>query len=106
MYSHLLEVLLRLRQTCNHWKLCGKRTTDLLALLDQNKVVDLNPENTAALRDLLQLAVDSQEECPICLDTLHDPVVTACAHVFGRSCIERVIVSLSSQFISQRLTKS
>lgn len=87
-------MLLRLRQTCNHWKLCEERTINLLVLLEQNKVVELNPANIKALRDLLQLAIDSQEECPVCLDTLHEPVVTACAHIFGRSCIERVIVSL------------
>jgi len=53
--------------------------------------VDLTTENIKALRDLLQLAIDSQEECPICLETLHEPVITACAHTFGRTCIERVI---------------
>lgn len=90
-YSHLLEVLLRLRQTCNHWKLTGERLTDLMAALKQNKNAKLTPENLKALQALLQLSVESQDDCPVCLEILHQPVITACGHVFGGECIERVI---------------
>lgn len=90
-YRHLLEMLLRLRQVCNHWKLCGERVTSILSVLESQKVVDLTPENRKALQDMLQLSVESQEDCPICLETLHNPVITACAHAFGSECIERVI---------------
>jgi SWI/SNF-related matrix-associated actin-dependent regulator of chromatin subfamily A3 len=90
-YQHLLELLLRLRQVCCHWKLTGSRVTDLLAILDKDDVVVLNKENRAALQLLLQLSIDSREECSICLDELHNPVITACKHVFGRECIERTI---------------
>lgn len=90
-YLHLLEVLLRLRQVCNHWKLCGDRVTSLLAALETSKIVDLTPQNRKALQDMLQLSIDSQEDCPVCLEPLHDPVITACAHSFGYSCIEKVI---------------
>ena len=90
-YRHLLEILLRLRQVCNHWKLCGERVTSLLASLENQKVVDLTPENRKALQDMLQLSIDSHEDCPICLEALHTPVITACAHVFGADCISRVI---------------
>ncbi len=90
-YCHLLEILLRLRQVCNHWKLCGDRVTSLLKDLETSKVVDLTPENRKALQDMLQLSIDSHEDCPICLEPLHDPVITACAHSFGYACIEKVI---------------
>ncbi len=91
-YTHLLEVLLRMRQACNHSKLCGdERVRNLMALLEENKKVDLTPQNLIALRDLLQLSIDSQEDCPVCLETLHNQAITACAHVFGGECIERVI---------------
>ncbi len=90
-YCHLLEILLRLRQVCNHWKLCGDRVTSLLKDLETSKVVDLTPENKKALQDMLQLSIDSHEDCPICLEPLHDPVITACAHTFGYACIEKVI---------------
>ena len=90
-YTHLLEILLRLRQVCNHWKLCGDRISSLLAALESSKVVELTPKNRKALQDMLQLSIESHEDCPICLDPLHDPVITACAHTFGYTCIERVI---------------
>ena len=40
-YRYLLEILVRLRQVCDHWKLCGKTVTSLLSLLDSTKVVKL-----------------------------------------------------------------
>ncbi|KAF6236752.1 hypothetical protein HO173_005043 [Letharia columbiana] len=90
-YRHLLEMLLRLRQVCNHWKLCGERVNSVLSVLESQKVVDLTPENRKALQDMLQVSIESREDCPICLENLHNPVITACAHVFGADCIERVI---------------
>ncbi|EXJ79902.1 hypothetical protein A1O3_08187 [Capronia epimyces CBS 606.96] len=91
--THLLEVLLRLRQTCNHWKMCGEdRVKKLLELVEGDVAVDvMNPANRRALQDVLQLQIDSQEDCCVCLDSLKSPVITACAHVFCRDCIERVI---------------
>ncbi|KAE8553037.1 hypothetical protein EYB25_004416 [Talaromyces marneffei] len=92
-YSHVLEVLLRLRQVCNHWSLCKNRVDKLMALLGESekKVVELTPENIKALQDILQLQIESQETCAICLDDLSEPVITACAHAFDKSCIEQVI---------------
>ena len=92
-YRHLLEILLRLRQVCNHWKLCGDRIISLMSLLESQKVVELTPENCQALQDVLQLSIESREDCPICLDNLHNhgPVITHCGHVFGLDCISRVI---------------
>ncbi|KXT04400.1 hypothetical protein AC578_3573 [Pseudocercospora eumusae] len=90
-YNHLLEVLLRMRQCCNHWQLCGERVTNLLAQLEASKNVALTAENKKALQDVLRVQMESSEDCAICLDTLHQPVITTCGHAFGRSCIEKVI---------------
>lgn len=91
-YRHLLEVLLRMRQVCNHWQLVGEeRLSSIMEQLDKDGAIDLTDENKAALQAMLQLLIDSQEDCPICLDTFKDPVITRCAHSFCTSCIERVI---------------
>ncbi|KAJ5903394.1 hypothetical protein N7504_005777 [Penicillium tannophilum] len=90
-YSHLLEVILRLRQVCNHWALCKNRIDKLLKTLDEQKVVELTPENMKALQDMLQVQIESQEVCAICLDNFDQPVITACAHSYCKGCIEEVI---------------
>lgn len=71
--------------------MCSERVTNLMEQIQKQKVVELTPENLKALQDMLSLSIQSQEECAICLDDLHTPVITPCAHVFGRECIERVI---------------
>ncbi|KAL4919434.1 SNF2 family N-terminal domain-containing protein [Aspergillus aurantiobrunneus] len=90
-YSHLLEVILRLRQVCNHWGLCKSRLDKLSDISDKEQVVPLTAENIKGLQDMLQIRIESQETCPICLDMLAQPVITACAHAFDRECIEQVI---------------
>lgn len=94
--THLLEVLLRLRQTCNHWKMCGEeRMSRLMSLIEEGKTVDVvDPANKRALQDLLQLKLDSQDDCPICMEPLTaDSRITACGHVFCTECIERTITT-------------
>lgn len=54
----------------------GKDTTKLNAI-------------RASLQHTLQSQIDSCEECAMCLDTLTNPVITPCAHVYCRKCIER-----------------
>ncbi|KAF2280728.1 uncharacterized protein EI97DRAFT_428835 [Westerdykella ornata] len=91
-YRHLLEVLLRMRQLCNHWKLISEeRLESVMAQLEAEGVLDLTEENKSALQKMLQLSIESQEDCPVCLDNLREPVITRCAHVFCTACIERVI---------------
>lgn len=93
--TDLLEVLLRLRQTCNHWKLCGEdRIRRIMDLVEENKAIDVtNAANRRALQDLLQIRIDSQEDCPVCMDSMTAPVITACSHAFCRECIEKVITT-------------
>ncbi|KAF2710432.1 hypothetical protein K504DRAFT_430964 [Pleomassaria siparia CBS 279.74] len=91
-YRHLLEVLLRMRQLCNHWKLVGEeRLSFVMDQLEKEGVLDLTEENKHALQQLLQLSIDSQEDCPVCMDTCNEPVITKCAHVFCTNCAEQFI---------------
>ncbi|KAI7216168.1 SNF2 family DNA-dependent ATPase domain-containing protein [Hortaea werneckii] len=91
VYAHLLEVLLRMRQCCNHWQLCGQRVTALMEELEKSGTVQLTRENKEALQKMLQLQIESHEECAICLEALHGPVITVCGHSFGFDCISKVI---------------
>ncbi|GAB1318601.1 Rad5-like protein (SNF2 family domain-containing protein) [Madurella fahalii] len=90
-FQGVLERLLRLRQTCNHWTLCKDRITDLLKLLEEQGVVPLNPKNRVLLQQALQLVIESQEDCPVCMEPVTGPVITHCKHVFCRACISKVI---------------
>ncbi|KAK3936758.1 putative SWI/SNF-related matrix-associated actin-dependent regulator of chromatin subfamily A member 3-like 1 [Diplogelasinospora grovesii] len=90
-FQSVLERLLRLRQTCNHWTLCKERITDLLKLLEDKDIVELTEENRALLQQALQLVIESQEDCPVCFESLANPLITHCKHVFCRACITKVI---------------
>ena len=90
-FQGVLERLLRLRQTCNHWTLCKARHQELLNLLDGQDVVELNDKNCAILQQALALWLESQEDCPICMEPKTDVLITHCKHVFCRACISRTI---------------
>lgn len=51
----------------------------------------MNDKNRALLQQALQLVIESQEECPVCIEDMKDPVITHCKHVFCRGCISKVI---------------
>ena len=64
----------------------------MLKLLEDQDVVPLNDKNRVLLQQALQLYIESQEECPVCMDViLMNPVITHCKHVFCRPCIAKVI---------------
>jgi SWI/SNF-related matrix-associated actin-dependent regulator of chromatin subfamily A3 len=90
-FQTLLEILLRMRQCCNHWQLCGERVMQVMEQLEKQGTVTLNDETRRGLQDLLQVHIESQEECPICLENLHNPTITTCGHFFGFECISKVV---------------
>ncbi|QUC22554.1 uncharacterized protein UV8b_06795 [Ustilaginoidea virens] len=90
-FQGVLERLLRLRQTCNHWTLCRDRINELMKLFQDQDVVPFNEKNTALLQEALQLYIDNQEDCAICYDSPRGPVITNCKHVFCRACIVKAI---------------
>lgn len=51
----------------------------------------LNDKNRALLQQALQLVIESQEECPVCIEDLKSPVITHCKHTFCHACIAKVI---------------
>ncbi|KAH7030904.1 SNF2 family N-terminal domain-containing protein [Microdochium trichocladiopsis] len=95
-FANVLERLLRLRQLCNHWTLCGDRVKDILSLLDDQNVVQFSEENLQILQTALHAAVDDAEECAVCYDAIDTPenlgpVITACKHIFCKKCLTQAI---------------
>jgi SWI/SNF-related matrix-associated actin-dependent regulator of chromatin subfamily A3 len=90
-FQTLLEILLRMRQCCNHWQLCGERVMQVMDQLEKQGTVTLNDDTKRGLQDLLQVHIESQEECAICLEILHNPAITTCGHFFDFDCISKVI---------------
>ena len=69
--------------------LCSCYFCRLAYLLGCSTPEELRQKLVSTLVTLLSSGAD--EECPVCLDSLSTPVITHCAHVFCRRCIEDVI---------------
>jgi SWI/SNF-related matrix-associated actin-dependent regulator of chromatin subfamily A3 len=76
---------------CCHWTLCRERIEDLLKFLEEQGAVALDDKNRTLLQQALQLVIENQEECPVCMEELKEPVITYCKHTFCRGCITKVI---------------
>ncbi|GBF96868.1 helicase-like transcription factor [Raphidocelis subcapitata] len=96
-YTHVLAILMRLRQVCNSRTLCP----DALELLRTAARAAAGaaagapppPELLAKLLAALTAGGDSggSEECSVCLNPFDSPCITRCGHVFCRPCILSVI---------------
>ncbi len=62
-----------------------------MKFIETPSVVVLDDKNRTLLQQALQLVIESQEECPVCMDPLVQPVITHCKHFFCRACISKVI---------------
>ncbi|KAI6693437.1 hypothetical protein NL676_021147 [Syzygium grande] len=99
-FASILELLLRLRQCCNHPFLVMSRS-DSQQYADLNKLarkfLDMNPHSASCnqivpSRAYVEEVVDGirrgeNTECPICLESADDPVLTPCAHRMCRECL-------------------
>ncbi|KAJ4968793.1 hypothetical protein NE237_015494 [Protea cynaroides] len=101
-YASILELLLRLRQCCNHPFLVMSKcdtTTQRYADLDkvarrflegysdpsnQNQIVQPRAYVEEVVEDIRQ---GKNPECPICLEFADEPVLTPCAHRMCRECL-------------------
>ena len=75
-YVTFLEMLLRLRQICNHTELCKRQINDA----DSN----MNDERLAALK----ISVSNNKSCYMCSKPLTTPTITPCKHIFDKDCIK------------------
>ncbi|KAI1334782.1 RAD5-like protein [Xylariaceae sp. FL0016] len=93
-YASVLEQLLRLRQMCDHWHLCGSKVNEILKDLDNKSIVDLkNDAHRRILQAALREANNNGEECPVCYEPINMgvPVITKCKHRFCRGCVSQSI---------------
>merc|ERR1712142_286307 len=110
-YAHIFALMTGLRQFCCHKELIkeidwteaindqGGLMNQLQGDLDVNDGEGNETENCEAsrrlmlqLRDMIKSGVT--DDCSICLDDLKVPVITPCAHVFCKGCIERVLETI------------
>ncbi|XP_061345365.1 DNA repair protein RAD5A [Gastrolobium bilobum] len=100
-YASILELLLRLRQCCDHPFLVMSRG-DTQEFADLNKLskrflrgtcnasegeVKVAPSRAYVQEVVEELRKDEQGECPICLEAFEDAVLTPCAHRLCRECL-------------------
>ncbi|WCJ33312.1 DNA/RNA helicase protein [Euphorbia peplus] len=92
-YSTVLCVILRLRQICNDIALCP---SDLRNLLPSNSIEEVS-NNPELLQKVVAVLQDGEDfDCPICMSTPTDTVITRCAHIFCRACILKTMQRLKS----------
>ncbi|KAF3453101.1 hypothetical protein FNV43_RR03535 [Rhamnella rubrinervis] len=100
-YASILELLLRLRQCCDHPFLVMSRG-DTQEFSDLNKLARHflkgsqnsaegeakdQPSRAYVQEVLEELCKGEQGECPICLEAFEDAVLTPCAHRICRECL-------------------
>jgi SNF2 family DNA or RNA helicase len=113
-YATILELLLRMRQACDHPYLCLSRSDvgsfenrdfDRIAshlvglkVAGQEKVggaVASGSSPNAFVQAQLDLIAqeDEEQECPICMEPMSDPIITQCAHIFCRECVTKIFAA-------------
>jgi SNF2 family DNA or RNA helicase len=99
-YAHVLELLLRLRQACDHPILVlnkrKKSPTDVLPVIQRYLTAGTAASSNDAdqVKDIM--STWSDEECVLCLEAMENPVVTTCGHFFCKVCIENSLQQSSN----------
>jgi SWI/SNF-related matrix-associated actin-dependent regulator of chromatin subfamily A3 len=77
-YANVIEVLMRMRQVCNHKDLIGDRELVFINRIRNGDVQDLDWNDPALQNVIALLRQNEGDDCPICLEPLHEPAITKC----------------------------
>ena len=110
-YACVFALMMRLRQLCCHRELIKFKWEELLkdregmrrqleehvnaaggdggAAKTATAATEQEKQLVAQLRQMIKDGVT--DDCSVCLDNLKSPVITPCAHVFCKTCIETVL---------------
>jgi DNA repair protein RAD5 len=89
----IFELLLRLRQVCDHPYLLATRG-DVISPVKMrnffNKITEAPEQYVDELLD--QIREGSNIDCPVCLEPADDAIITPCAHVMCRPCAQQQVI--------------
>ncbi|KAL5546718.1 hypothetical protein UlMin_006405 [Ulmus minor] len=87
-YTTILSAILRLRQICTDLALCP---SDIQSLLPTNNIEDVS-NNPELLQKIVEVLRDGEDfDCPICISSPTDAVITRCAHIYCQACILKTL---------------
>lgn len=90
-YAHILELLLRLRQACDHPLLARKSTANSpnLNLKNLARMIKESPDALPRMKQLVSNGVDYEDEaCAICFESVENAAMGPCGHIYCKGCIE------------------
>eukprot|EP00002_Diphylleia_rotans_P032115 TRINITY_DN6717_c2_g1_i3.p1 TRINITY_DN6717_c2_g1~~TRINITY_DN6717_c2_g1_i3.p1 ORF type:complete len:1146 (-),score=194.54 TRINITY_DN6717_c2_g1_i3:238-3675(-) len=91
-YSVILDLLLRLRQACDHPSLCYNRSNQshfLQSTAPANNIFDDNSSEKTPIDDMKSAQI-SEEKCVTCCDLIECGYLTSCGHIFCLECFDTV----------------
>jgi len=97
-YTHILQLILKLRQALCHPFLVfardGASDTDFQQM-EQRCLSEMSKDSVNTQRFVENLLSELRQgtlpDCPICVDTPEDPAMTPCGHIFCRECAIKAI---------------
>lgn len=104
-YAHILELLLRLRQACDHPQLVvasrqrlgqkksSRSTIQDLAREAERLAGDVAMEEEQNGSPEEETITAAEAECMLCMEAMEMPMLSACGHHFCRECIERYVAN-------------
>ena len=121
-FLHVYELILRLRQICNHARLPYFKTNPItsgtLAKLLQkfitkrmkekrkSKEAVVSDPDLSTIQETLEANILNNDTCTICMDEIDSKVVTVCLHMFCLTCFHKSIkANMPCAFCRYKLTK-